>query len=179
MLIGRSTGRVAQLVSTVSMEVTGRVHVPAPQLALPTASGTELYGFGSRRARALTSEHRPAGRSRPLPLGRDPVATGSSIAFLPATATARFEGHRTADHEDLHTRAEPDGRVALLDPTTLEVDDAAPDLGIGSLHGLDAQGRLIASDHGHDPEPGTALAVLDPTGHHVDGVVRMPDRPDA
>lgn len=179
LLVARSTGRVAQLVSTTSMQVTGRINVPAPQLALHTTAGTRLYGFGARYARALTDQHRPKGRPTPLPLGCDPIATGPMIAFLPAAATPRFETQPAAEHEDLSTRAEPVGRVAFLDPATLQVDDTGPDLGIGSLHGLDTANRLIASDHGHDPEPGTTLAVLDHTAHHVEGVLRLPGRLDA
>jgi hypothetical protein len=178
-LISRETGRVAQLVSTTTMEVIGRIHIAAPQLAVPMTTGVQLLGFGSRQARTLTPEHQPSGKPRGLPLGRTPIATSRGVAFLPALTGRRFTEIEAASEVDPFTRASPIGNIAFLDPTTLMVDSTAPNLGIGSLHGTDPSGRLIVSDHGHDPEPGSTLAVLDLTAQRTEGIVGLPSQLDA
>lgn len=147
-------GKTVAVVSTESMELVGRMRVPAPDVTVGDEASRLFMSFQAGLARE--AHHlAPSGKSVAIPRAASALAIGAHVAYLPS---------RESTYGELH----PLGSIAWYDTTRMRSSEVGPDVGATRLLAHTADGHLLAS------EGDRGLLVLDATGRDVVERVNVP-----
>ena len=174
-------GKSMALVSTDSMELVGRMRVPAPDVTVELGASRLFMNFEVGTARH-TDDRTPTGRAVAIPRAASAMTVGQDVAFLPSRETISDSDLHTvlaapaAQRE--HTRAilstlHPLGTIGWYDTTTMSVHSEGPDVGAERLLARSSDGHLFAASRmGQNYD--RSLLVLDATGESVVERVSFP-----
>lgn len=173
--IANRYGRAVTLVSTESLTILGTLRTAAPNVVVDRGGDTLLLSFESGTARAV-SDGALAGKRMTIPVSPSAVVVGERVAYVPSGVEPHRLGENHIDAptvrsasgpiDPFETRLHPEGRVAWLDPVSLQVLSVGPDLGVRRVLTRTDNGLVIATTNADWAAPTTVL-VLDRDAENV------------
>ncbi|MFD1573265.1 YncE family protein [Agromyces cerinus subsp. nitratus] len=155
------------IVSLERMEVIGRLRFDRPDFVHRRGDHRMLLSFADGRGRTLGADNRLVrGGGIGVPIGITAIDLGDRIAVVSGTRHA-WQNPHGLDPERF-ARVEPEGVVAMLDPTTFAVTRRGANLGMRRLIGPDDAGRLVGTDFEFQ-ERGRRLIISDRDGDRLIG----------